>query len=109
MDVPYEDHYLFSNIYITTTERKVVEPTKPQLFKRFFDDIINKQYKDQPDNLFHALNSNHPKIKYTIKVDSDKLLDTKIIEENGIMTTEVNQKDRKLPVHWTYRIPKLYK
>ena len=25
------------------------------------------------------------------------------------MTTEVNRKDRKLPIHWTSRIPKLYK
>ena len=33
----------------------------------------------------------------------------KIIQKNGIVTTEVNQKDRKLPVHWTSRIPKRYK
>ena len=25
------------------------------------------------------------------------------------MTTEVNRKDRKLPMHWTSKIPKLYK
>ena len=41
---------IFSNIYITKTEGKVVEPTKPQFYKRFVDDIINKRYKDQPDN-----------------------------------------------------------
>ena len=81
------------------TERKVFEPTKPQFYKRFVDNIINKQYKDQPDYLFQALNSNHPKIKYTTEVDPDKFLDTKIIQENGIMTTEINQKRRKLPVH----------
>ena len=42
---------IFSDIYITKTEGKVVEPTKPQFYKRFVDDIINKRYKDQPDNL----------------------------------------------------------
>ena len=84
---------------MTKTERKVVEPTKPKFYKRFADDIVNKRYKDQQDNLFQALSSNHPKIKYTIEADPDKFLDTKIIQENGIVTTEVNRKDRKLPVH----------
>ena len=100
---------IFSNMYMPKTERIVAEPTKPQFYKRFVDDIINKCYNDQPDNLFQALNNSHPKIKYTIEVHPDKFLDTKIIQKNGIMTTEVNRKDRKLPVHWTSRIPKWYK
>ena len=33
----------------------------------------------------------------------------KIIQKNGTVTTEVNRKDRKLPVQWTSRIPKRYK
>ena len=61
---------IFSDIYMTKTERIVVEPTKPQFYNRFVDDIINKRYKDQPDNLFQALNSSHPKIKYTIEADT---------------------------------------
>ena len=81
---------------MTKTERKVVEQTKPQIYKRFIENIIN-----QPGNLFQALDSNHPKIKYTIEVDLDKFLDTKIILEIGIVTTEANQKVRKLSVHWT--------
>ena len=32
----------FSGIYINKTERKVDEPTKPQFYKRFVDDMINK-------------------------------------------------------------------
>ena len=87
---------IFSYIYMTKTERKVVEQTKPQIYKRFIENIIN-----QPGNLFQALNSNHPKIKYTIEVDLDKFLDTKIILEIGIVTTEANQKVRKLSVHST--------
>ena len=54
---------MFLNINMTKTERKVVEPPKPHFYKRFVDDIINKRYKGQPDNLFQALNSNNTKIK----------------------------------------------
>ena len=43
---------IFSDIYMTKTKRKVVGPTKPQFYKRFVDDITNKRYKDQSDNLF---------------------------------------------------------
>ena len=94
---------------MTKTDRKAVEPTKSQFYKRFVDDIINKRYKDHPDNLFRSLNSSHPKIKYTIEVDPDKFLDTKIIQKNGIVMTEVNRKDRKLLTHWTSRIQNRYK
>ena len=99
---------IFSDIYMTKTERKVVQPTKPQFYKRFVDGIRNKPYKDQPDNIFQTLNSNPPQIKYTIQVDPDKLFDTKIIQENGIAMSEVKWKDIKLPVHWTSRISKWY-
>ena len=61
VDVPWEFHgcsmgglfsVIFFDIYMTKTKRKVVEPAKPQFYKRFVDDIINKSYKDQSDNLF---------------------------------------------------------
>ena len=71
--------------------------------------ILSKNHKKNTDNLFQALNSNHPKIKCTIEVNPDKFLDTEIIQKNSIVTTEVNQKNTKLPVHWTSRIPKRYK
>ena len=82
---------IFTEIYTTRTDRKVVEPTKPQFRKRFVDDIIKKRYEDQLDNLFKALNSNRPKIKYTIAEDPDKFLETKIIQENSIVMTESYQ------------------
>ena len=49
---------IYFHTYITKTEWKVVEPTKPQFYKRIIDDI-SKQCKDQPDNLFQELSSNH--------------------------------------------------
>ena len=72
---------IFSDIYINKIEKNVAKPTKLQFYKRFLDDIINKRYKNQPDNLFQALISNHPKVKYTIEVDPDIFLDTKIIQK----------------------------
>ena len=36
---------ILSNIYMTRTDRKVVEPTKLHFYKRFVGDIINKRYK----------------------------------------------------------------
>ena len=87
----------------------MVEPTKPQFYESFVDDIINKRYKGQPDILFPALISNHPNMKYIIEVDPDKLLYTTMIQESGIVTNEMIRKDRKLPVYWTFRIPKSYK
>ena len=83
---------------MTKEGRKVVQPTRSQFYKTLVDDIINKRYKDQPDNLFQALNRNHSKIKYAIEVDPDSFLDRKMIQEHGIFTTEFNRKDRKLPV-----------
>ena len=34
---------IFYDIYMTNLERKIVEPTKPQFYKTFVDDIINKR------------------------------------------------------------------
>ena len=78
---------IFSDIFMTKTEGKVVEPTKPQFYKRFVDGIINNRYKDQLYNLFQVLNSNHSKIKYTIDADPEKFLDTKLIPKSCIATT----------------------
>ena len=34
---------IFYDIYTTNLERKIVEPTKPQFYKTFVDDIIYKR------------------------------------------------------------------
>ena len=43
------------------------------------DDIINRRNKNQPDDLFQKLNSNHSNLKYTVEVKPEILLNTKII------------------------------
>ena len=44
------DHYTTGK-----TEQGVVNPSKPKLYKRFVDDIINRRNKNQHDDLFQKL------------------------------------------------------
>ena len=100
---------IFSDIYMTKTEKEVAKPTNLSFYKRFVDNIISKKKKDQPDLLFENLNNHHPNIKYTIETMPQKFLDTKIIYEDSQIKTKVHRNERKLPVHWTSKIPKRYK
>ena len=100
---------IFSDIYMTKTEGEVVNPSKPKFNKRFVDDIINRRNKNEPDDLFKKLNNNHPNMKYTVEVKPEISLDTKIVYSNDVITTEVKRNDRKLPVHWSSKVPKWYK
>ena len=94
---------------MTKTEREVVNPSKTKFYKRFVYDIINKINKNKPDALFQKLNSNHPNMKYTVEIKPETFLDTKIVYSNDVITTEVKRNDRKLPVHWSSKVPKWYK
>ena len=73
------------------------------------DDIVNRKNKNEPDDLFQKLNKNHPNMKYTVEVKPEIFLDTKIVYSNDVITTEVKRNDRKLPVHWSSKVPKRYK
>ena len=100
---------IFSNIFLTKLEKDVVKPRKPRFYKRFVDDIIHRRLKDVPDKLFESMNSYHDRMKFTIEISPDKFLDTKLVIENGIYTTEVYRKPMKYPVPWSSQIPKRYK
>ena len=54
------------------------------------------------------MNAYHPKIKFTVEKDLTKFLDTRLELEEGKYTTSVNR-NRKLPTHWTSKIPKKIK
>ena len=73
------------------------------------DGIIHRRLKGVPDNLLTSLNAYHAKIKFTVEVNPEKFLDTKIIEKNGRYTTRVYRKPSKLPVPWSSNVPKRYK
>ena len=75
----------------------------------FVDDIINRRNKNQPDDLFQKLNSNHPNMKSTVEVKPENFLDTKIVFSNDVITTGLKRSKRKLPVHWSSKVPKRYK
>ena len=100
---------IFSDIYITKTEREVVNQSEPKFQKRFVGDTINRRNKNEPDDLFQKLNNNHPNMKYTVEVKPEIFLDTKTVYSNDVITTEVKRNDRKLPVHWSSKVPKWYK
>ena len=94
---------------MTKTELEVANPSKPKFYKRFVDDVINRRNKNQPDDLLQKLNSNHLNMKYTVEIKPEIFLDTKIVFSNDVITTEVKRNERKLPVHWSSKVPKQYK
>ena len=100
---------IFSDISMTKTGEEVVKPTNPSFCKRLVGDIISKKKKDQPDLVFENLNNHHPNINYTIEAMPQKFLDTKIIYDDNQIKINVHGNKRKLPVHWTSKIPKRYK
>ena len=93
---------------MTKTEHEVVIPSKLKFYKRFVDDIINRRNKNQPDDLFQKLNSNHPNMKYTVQVKPEIFLDRKIVYSNDVFTTEVKRNEKTLPVHWSSKVMKRY-
>ena len=99
----------FSNICLTKLENEKVKPMKPKFYKRFVDDCFNIRKKNVPDELLHALNSHHERIRFTVEVNPEKFLDTKVIPTHDGVKTGVYRKPCKFPVHWSSKIPKRYK
>ena len=97
-----------SGIFMTKLEKEVIYPENPILFKRYVDDVYHRKKKNQEDRLLPKLNAYHPKIKFTVEKNLKKFLDTKMKLEEGKYTTSVNR-NRKLPTHWTSKIPKKIK
>ena len=93
---------------MTKIEREVVSPSKRKFYKRFVGDIVNRRNQNEPDELLQKLNSNHPNMKYKVKVKAKTLFDTKIVYSNDVITNEVKCNEKKLPVHCSSKVPKLY-
>ena len=75
----------------------------------YFYPYLNRRNKNEFVDLFQKLKNNHPNMKYTVEVKPEIFLDTKIVYSNDVITTEVKRNDRKLPVHWSSKVPKWYK
>ena len=94
-------------MHVVGTENEVVKPMKPLFYKWFVDDIYSKRNKSQKDDLFWSFKSFYPKHKLTIEVNPVRFLDTKIILNNeGLVTTQVYRKENKKTVPWVSKIPK---
>ena len=83
---------IFSDIFMTKLEDDVVRPLKPICYKRFVDDTFNRRKKNNPDHLFNAVNKYHKKIKYTIELNPTNFLDTKLIRNENLYSTEIVNK-----------------
>ena len=91
------------------TEEDVVLPAKPIFDKSFVDDTYIRRKKNDNDELFQKINSYHLSIKLTLEENPRKFLDTKIIRDNNIFSTEAFTKLTKFPVHWSSNILINYK
>ena len=101
---------IFADIHMVRAENEVVKPMNPPFYKRIMDDIYSRKNKIQQDALFEALNDFHPNIKLTIEANPEMFLDTKIIlNNNGVVTTQVYRKENKKTVPWVSKILKRYK
>ena len=67
-------------------------------FGRWKSDF-NRRSKNQPDDVFQKLNSNHPNMKYAVEVKPEIFLDIKIVYCNDVITIQVRFNERKSPVH----------
>ena len=87
-------------------ERDVVLPFNPVFYRRYVDDIYNRRKINKKDDLYEALNKYHENIKLTVEKSPSKLLDTKLLINNGIYETQLYRKETKIPTHWSSNIPK---
>ena len=58
---------VFSDIYMCKMEEDTVKPLKPIFYKRYVDYTYVKRKLHKLDTLFHALNSYHHNIKFTLE------------------------------------------
>ena len=100
---------VLSGIYVCKLEENIVAPSKSLFYKRYVDDTYVKRKRNETDKLYNSLNSYHQSIKLTLELNANKFLDTEIIRSNNKITTQVYNKMKKLPVHWTLKIPVRYK
>ena len=94
-----------SDIYVYKMEEDIVAPLKPLFHKRYANDTCVRRKKNETRELYNVLNSNHQNIKLTLELDPAKFLDAEIIRSIGKSTTQLYNKQKKLPVHLTSKSP----
>ena len=97
------------DIYVCKMEKDIIILANPIFYKRYVDDTYVRRKKHETDKLFIDLNSYHENIKLTLEINPNKFLDTEIIRTNQGIKTQVYNKAKKLPVHWSSKVPYKYK
>ena len=71
--------------------------------------LMHEEKQHETDKLFIDLKSYHESIKLQLEINPNKFLDTEIIRTNQGIKTQVYNKAKKLPVHWSSKVPYKYK
>ena len=87
----------------------IVIPANPIFYKRYVDDTYVRRKKHETDKLFIDLHSYHKNIKLTLETNPNKFLDTEIIRTSQGIKTQVYNKAKNFPVHWSSKVPYKYK
>ena len=90
-------------------EEDIVIPANPTFYKRYVDDNYVRRKKHETDKLFIDLNSYHVIIKLTLEINRDKFLGTEISRTDQGIKTQLYNKTKNLPVHWSSKVPYKYK
>ena len=90
-------------------EEDIVIPADPTFYKRYVDDTYVRRKKHETDKLFIDLKSYHEIIKLTLEINRDKFLGTEIIRTDRGIKTQVYNKTKNLPVHWSSKVSYKYK
>ena len=99
---------VISGVYMTKLEKEVVYPENPILYGRYVDDVYRRKKKLEEDTLLPKLNAYNPKTKFTVDKNLSKFLDTKLERKERGYKTSVSR-NRKIPTHWSTKIPKKMK
>ena len=96
---------VFSDIYVCKIEEEIVIPANLIFYKRH----LCQRKKHETDKIFIDLNSYHENIKLTLEIKPNRFLDTEIIRTTQGIKTQVYSKAKKLPVHWSSKVPYKYR
>ena len=88
---------VFADIYMCKMEDDVVAPIKAIFYKRYVDDTYIRRKKNTKDKLFEKLNTYHDNIKFTIKENPTKFLDTEIVRHNSAIITKFTRGLKHFP------------
>ena len=86
-------------------DEDIVIPANPTFYKRYVDDTYVQRKKHETDKLFIDLNSYHEIIKLTLEINREKFFGTEIIPTDQGIKTQVYNKTKNLPLHWSSRVP----